>query len=144
MLGLVIALIYWGWGILMGTANPSVSILEAASFLKSWYTFWAWAMGILYALISFGVIGAGTIAGASKKGFLGSLVGLTASSGVMLIVGAQLLIKYGLMIGGAMLIQNSGTPDMALAHFDMTQLIGGFLMIIVGSLMGRSSSKKEN
>ena len=144
MLGLLIALGVFGWGVVVNKEVMEVAFCDAASFLYVWYWIWAVIIGIFSCIFGlvFPLLGASV--GGSAGGTVGAFAGfLLGSVGSMFLVFLILLGRI-LTVFGAWLLMTAGNSQMPFSEFDKGRLIAGAIILLIAVVLSRrhSSSSK--
>ena len=151
MVGLILAVLYVGWKVMMNNGmTPEAAFLGASTFLYYWY--WTWSIicagviGFLCLVITLGAGAKATEIGDSGLGkTVGFFGGVVVGGGVSLLLLATLVVRCALYIVGAYLLMTSGTPDIPFAEFNHTKLIvGGILLLIALLIRSKSSSSSKS
>jgi len=146
MFGLILALVYGAGVYFLGKPNTFPEVfLGTTNFLLWWYIITSIILGVIMALVSIGIAGAGTILGASKMGALGGVLGFFGGGALSVLIMVLFAVKVTCSVGGVYLLHNSltgastGTPE-----WDTAKLIFGGILLMLSLVMGassRSSSK---
>ena len=144
MVGLILALLYFGWSYFI-SHNALIPTYEAATnFLFWWYVVFAVIMGLFYLVISIlGSLGLG-LKGAENFGSFGGLLGFFGGgTALTLLLAVSYAINYGSLLFGTHLLRTAWTGE----SWDTVRVAFGVLLLLVGIIVGRSrsssSSKKD-
>lgn len=142
MLGLLIGLAVFGWGIIVGEESMEAVFCGATNFLYIWYWIWAIVLGSIMAVVGIALplIGAG--AGMSAGGTFGGIVGFLLGGAGSMLLSFLFLVGRGLTILGAWLLMTAGNPEMPFSEFSTRKLVAGAIILFIAVIMSRRRSSK--
>ncbi len=140
MWGLIVAVVYAIIMLISGQAFPQI-FSSSTDFLLWWYVITSIILAVFMAIIFLGMLGIGSVAGASIGGFWGAGAGFLVGGALAVWATIVFLFSCILSIGGAYLLHGSMMINPAgVVSWDSTKLIVGPVLIVLNMIISQASS----
>lgn len=140
MWGLIVAVVYAIIMLISGQAFPQI-FSSSTDFLLWWYVITSIILAVFMAIIVLGMLGIGSVAGASIGGFWGAGAGFLVGGALAVWATIVFLFSCILSIGGAYLLHSSMMINPAgVVSWDSTKLIVGPVLIVLNMIISQASS----
>lgn len=145
-MGLILALLYAGYLMVIRSLPTETVYLAATGFLYSWYFWWTIILGVIVGLVALVAIIGGGVAGACEgRGPIGAFGGIVLGGGFSLLIVLVFAIRRTLYVGGAYMLHTALTATSGGYSWDKGRLILGVLLLFVAALTkSRSSSNSDS
>lgn len=140
MWGLIFAVVYAVIMLISGQAFPQI-FSSSTDFLLWWYVITSIILAVFVVVIVLGMLGIGSVAGASIGGFWGAGAGFLVGGALAVLATIVFLVSCVLSIGGAYLLHSSVAINSAgVAQWDITKLIIGSALIVFNMIISQASN----
>lgn len=130
MIGLFLALVYFGWHMLFNNFDPAVVIQGCLNFLWVWHWIWYGVIILFFILLSLGV---GVKVGEDS----GAVLGMLAAGGSGIVFAFLLGVGIFLIMGGIYLMDKAIGGAQVWADVDHMRFWVGFAMYVGTIVIGR-------
>lgn len=139
MWGLIAAVIYAIVMFISGQAFPQI-FSSSTDFLLWWYVITSIVLAVFMVVIVLGMLGIGSVAGASIGGFWGAGAGFLVGGALAVWATIVFLFSCAMSIGGAYLLHSSMAINPAgVVQWDSTKLIVGPILIVLNMIISQAS-----
>ena len=142
MFGLFLALLYAGYHYVGGTNLFTIYQLST-SFLYTWYIWTTVVLGIIYGIIALLFLLGGAGLGAEKGGMIGGILGFIGGGVLSVLMLLLVGVSRACLIIGTILLKQALIFG-EVPTWDTTKLIFGAVLLLIGIIMGRSSSSSKS